>query len=33
LSEAGQAPVNARYFFQKPRIAASLARKFCDSAS
>src|SRR5207247_1223575 len=28
-----QAPVRARYFFQKPRIAASLARKFCDSAS
>ena len=29
----GQAPVRARYFFQKPRIAASLARKFCDCAS
>src|SRR5438067_8169150 len=28
-----QVPVRVRYFFQKPRIAASLARKACDSAS
>src|ERR1700761_2682689 len=33
LHRRAQAPVNARYFFQKPRIAASLARKFCDCAS
>ena len=30
---ARQSPTSARYFFQKPRIAASLERKGCDWAS
>ena len=28
-----QSPTSERYFFQKPRIAASLTRKGCDCAS